>query len=217
MREGSPVQQGRPAGPAASDHPAERSRSRCRRSGLGRSVGSTGREPGRSGGGATAAAPGRCPPPGARLAGRGAGSHHRPRPAVRRGAHAPPGERCSASHWTRGISPSPWAAPIPWSWSSGWSSGTSAGSARDRKCVSGSMPFPSGPSPAGYLAVGQLPAVDEEGVRYPIRAAVANPDGLLRPSMAAYVRVLTEPASSSHAGVPGTARWARLAWWRIWS
>ena len=77
--------------------------------------------------------------------------------------------------------------------------------------------FPQRTFTGRVLAVGQLPAVDEEGVRYPIRAAVANPDGLLRPSMAAYVRVLTESASAATRVFRGPARWARLTWWRIWS
>jgi GAF domain-containing protein len=61
-------------------------------------------------------------------------------------------------------------------------------------------------------------AVDTAGeVRYPVRAIVANPEGVLRPSMAAYVRVLTDPASAAARLVRGPARWARLLWWRIWS
>jgi GAF domain-containing protein/biotin carboxyl carrier protein len=61
-------------------------------------------------------------------------------------------------------------------------------------------------------------AVDSAGeVRYPVRAIVANPEGVLKPSMAAYVRVLTDPASAAARLVRGPARWARLLWWRIWS
>ena len=55
------------------------------------------------------------------------------------------------------------------------------------------------------------------GRSYPVRAIVANPDGVLKPSMAAYVRVLTDPASAATRLVRGPARWARLLWWRIWS
>jgi len=46
---------------------------------------------------------------------------------------------------------------------------------------------------------------------------VANPDGALKPSMAAYVRVLTDPASAATRLLRGPARWARLTWWRFWS
>lgn len=52
---------------------------------------------------------------------------------------------------------------------------------------------------------------------YPVRAIVANPDGLLRPRMAAYVRVLTDPESAAMRLLRGPVRWARLLWWRIWS
>lgn len=52
---------------------------------------------------------------------------------------------------------------------------------------------------------------------YPVRAAVANPDGLLKPRMTAYVRVLTDPESAATRILRGPARWARLLWWRMWS
>ena len=52
---------------------------------------------------------------------------------------------------------------------------------------------------------------------YPVRAIVANPDGLLKPQMAAYVRVLTEPESAAMRILRGPVRWARLFWWRMWS
>ena len=54
-------------------------------------------------------------------------------------------------------------------------------------------------------------------VQYPVRALVANPDGVLKPSMSAYVRVLTDPTSAAARLVRGPARWTRLLWWRIWS
>jgi len=54
-------------------------------------------------------------------------------------------------------------------------------------------------------------------VRYPVRAVVPNPDGALKPSMAAYARVLTDPASAASRLLRGPLRWARLHWWRIWS
>ena len=65
-------------------------------------------------------------------------------------------------------------------------------------------------------SIGQLPAdTGTAAVRYPVRAAVANPDGLLRPQMAAYVRVLTGSASAADRLLRGPARWVRLLWWRI--
>jgi GAF domain-containing protein/biotin carboxyl carrier protein len=54
-------------------------------------------------------------------------------------------------------------------------------------------------------------------VQYPVRALVANPDGVLKPSMSAYVRVLTDPTSAAARLVRGPARWTRLLWWRMWS
>jgi RND family efflux transporter MFP subunit len=60
--------------------------------------------------------------------------------------------------------------------------------------------------------------VDSAGVvRFPVRAAVPNPDGLLRPGMAAYARVLTAPASVLGRIFREPARQARLLWWRMWS
>jgi multidrug efflux pump subunit AcrA (membrane-fusion protein) len=67
------------------------------------------------------------------------------------------------------------------------------------------------------LSVGPAPADSAGEVRYPVRALVPNADGALKPSMVAYVRVLTDPASAANRLVRGPARWARLFWWRIWS
>jgi GAF domain-containing protein/multidrug resistance efflux pump len=67
------------------------------------------------------------------------------------------------------------------------------------------------------VSIGQLPADTVGGVHYPVRARVANPDGLLKPSMAAYVRVLTDNASAAQRLLRGPVRWARLMWWRLWS
>jgi GAF domain-containing protein len=67
------------------------------------------------------------------------------------------------------------------------------------------------------LTVGQLPSDTGEVVHYPVRAAVANPDGLLKPEMAAYVRVLTDPTSAASRLLRGPARWLRLTWWRLLS
>jgi GAF domain-containing protein len=66
-------------------------------------------------------------------------------------------------------------------------------------------------------SVGQLPADTAGEVYYPVRAAVSNPDGLLKPDMTAYARVLTDPASTATRLFRGPVRWARLTWWRIWS
>jgi GAF domain-containing protein/multidrug resistance efflux pump len=66
-------------------------------------------------------------------------------------------------------------------------------------------------------SIGQLPADTAGSVRYPVRAAVPNPDGVLKPDMTAYVRVLTAPASTAGRLLRGPARWARLIWWRLWS
>ena len=66
-------------------------------------------------------------------------------------------------------------------------------------------------------SVGQLPADSGPSVRYPVRASVANPDGVLRPQMAAYARVLTAPASAASRVLRAPMRWARMMWWRLWS
>jgi len=68
------------------------------------------------------------------------------------------------------------------------------------------------------LSVAPVPS-DTAGddVRYPVRAVVGNSDGALKPSMAAYVRVLTDPASAATRLLRGPLRWTRLLWWRIWS
>jgi GAF domain-containing protein/biotin carboxyl carrier protein len=64
-------------------------------------------------------------------------------------------------------------------------------------------------------SIGQLPADSGAGtVRYPVRASVANPEGLLKPQMAAYVRVLTAPASAVDRLMRAPIRWARLLWWK---
>jgi multidrug efflux pump subunit AcrA (membrane-fusion protein) len=66
-------------------------------------------------------------------------------------------------------------------------------------------------------SVAPVPADSAAEVLYPVRAVVANPDGALKPSMAAYVRVLTDPASAATRLLRAPVRWARLFWWRIWS
>jgi GAF domain-containing protein len=66
-------------------------------------------------------------------------------------------------------------------------------------------------------SIAQLPLEQDGQVWYPVRAAVSNPDGLLKPEMAAHARVLTEPASTLTRALRAPTRWARLTWWRIWS
>jgi GAF domain-containing protein/multidrug resistance efflux pump len=65
-------------------------------------------------------------------------------------------------------------------------------------------------------SIGQLPADSGTGVQYPVRATVANPNGVLKPQMAAYARVLTAPNSALDRLLRAPARWARLLWWKIW-
>jgi multidrug efflux pump subunit AcrA (membrane-fusion protein) len=66
-------------------------------------------------------------------------------------------------------------------------------------------------------SVGQLPVDSSAGVRYPVRARVANPDGVLKSDMEAYARVLTAPMSAAGRTIRAPQRWARLIWWRLWS
>ena len=66
-------------------------------------------------------------------------------------------------------------------------------------------------------SLGPVPADSAERVSFPVRAAVANPGGLLRPGMRAYARVLTAPASVAARIVRAPVRWARLLWWRMWA
>lgn len=69
---------------------------------------------------------------------------------------------------------------------------------------------------AGWVtSVGQLPVDTGSSVRYPVRASVANPDGLLKPQMAAHARVLTNSASALDRLLRGPARWARLVGWKL--
>ena len=63
--------------------------------------------------------------------------------------------------------------------------------------------------PASLGAPGDQP-------RFPVRAVVANEDGLLRPGMTAYARVLTAPASVAGRLLRAPIRALRLFWWRVW-
>jgi RND family efflux transporter MFP subunit len=64
-------------------------------------------------------------------------------------------------------------------------------------------------------SIGQFSTDSSSEVHYAVRATVANPEGLLRPQMAAFVRVLTEPASAASRLLRGPTRWARLFWWKL--
>jgi GAF domain-containing protein len=66
-------------------------------------------------------------------------------------------------------------------------------------------------------SIGRLPFEGADGVRFPVRAMIPNPDGLLRPGMAAHARVLTAPASAVGRMLREPIRRARLLWWRLWS
>ena len=66
-------------------------------------------------------------------------------------------------------------------------------------------------------SIAAAPSTTGSDVRFPVRAVVANPDALLRPGMAAYARVLTEPASVLWRLARAPVRATRLAWWRFWS
>jgi multidrug resistance efflux pump len=64
-------------------------------------------------------------------------------------------------------------------------------------------------------SIAQLPRDEDGRVRFPVRAAVPNQEGLLKAEMAAHARVLTEPASLVERTLRGPVRWARLVWWRL--
>ncbi len=66
-------------------------------------------------------------------------------------------------------------------------------------------------------SIAPLPRTTQDHVEYPVRATIANPEGLLRPEMAAHARVLTDPASAATRLFREPGRWVRLAWWRLWS
>ena len=71
---------------------------------------------------------------------------------------------------------------------------------------------------AGQVTLlGQLPTDTGPEVLFPVRARVANPDGLLRPGMAAHVKVLTASTSVAGRVLRRPVRWLRLLWWRLWA
>ena len=67
------------------------------------------------------------------------------------------------------------------------------------------------------MSVAPLAHASEGHVLFPVRATFGNTDALLRPGMAAYARVLTEPASVLWRLVRDPMRAVRLSWWRMWS
>lgn len=67
------------------------------------------------------------------------------------------------------------------------------------------------------VMLAQLPSDSGAAVVFPMRAVVANPDGILRPGMTAHARVLTEPASIAGRLLRRPIRDVRLLWWRFWS
>jgi len=66
-------------------------------------------------------------------------------------------------------------------------------------------------------SVAPLSTGDTPNVAFFVRGTVANPEGLLRPGMNGYARVLTEPASTAGRLFRDPARAIRLWWWRMWS
>ena len=66
-------------------------------------------------------------------------------------------------------------------------------------------------------SIGSTSVLATGSVSFPVRAVVANPDGMLRPGMAAHARVLTAPASALWRILRTPVRATRLAWWRFWS
>ncbi|MFL5511609.1 MAG: efflux RND transporter periplasmic adaptor subunit, partial [Gemmatimonadales bacterium] len=68
---------------------------------------------------------------------------------------------------------------------------------------------------ARVTSVGLVPLDSGSTVHYPVRAVVANPQGLLKPQMAAYARVLTSPQSALDRMLRGPGRWLRVTWWKV--
>jgi GAF domain-containing protein len=77
--------------------------------------------------------------------------------------------------------------------------------------------LPSRTFEGSVTSIAELPKEQEGRVEYPVRAAVANPEGLLKPDMAAHARILTDPASIVTRTLRAPVRWVRLMWWRMWS
>lgn len=66
-------------------------------------------------------------------------------------------------------------------------------------------------------SIAPMPLDSGGSARFAVRAAIPNPDGSLRPGMAAYARVLSASASVLGRVFREPVRQARLLWWRMWS
>jgi multidrug resistance efflux pump len=66
-------------------------------------------------------------------------------------------------------------------------------------------------------SIAPIADADSIGVHFPVRAVVANDAGLLRPGMAVYARILTDPTSLAGRLLRAPVRAIRLLWWRLWS
>lgn len=64
-------------------------------------------------------------------------------------------------------------------------------------------------------SIAEVPADSGGPVYFPVRAAIPDPGALLRPGMAAHVRVLTDRASVAGRLLRAPVRWARLLSWRM--
>jgi multidrug efflux pump subunit AcrA (membrane-fusion protein) len=71
--------------------------------------------------------------------------------------------------------------------------------------------------PGRVTSIAAIASNGDGSASFPVRAVVANQGALLRPGMAAYARVLTEPASLLWRVARGPVRAFRLLWWRMWS
>lgn len=63
--------------------------------------------------------------------------------------------------------------------------------------------------------VAPLPVETTKGVYFFVRGLVPNDEGVLRPGMAAYAKVLTASTSVLGRILRAPTRWARLLWWRL--
>jgi GAF domain-containing protein/biotin carboxyl carrier protein len=64
-------------------------------------------------------------------------------------------------------------------------------------------------------SIAELPSGEGAQVYFPVRAAIPDPASLLRPGMAAHVRVLTDRASVAGRLLRAPVRWLRLLWWKM--
>jgi multidrug resistance efflux pump/transcriptional regulator with GAF, ATPase, and Fis domain len=64
-------------------------------------------------------------------------------------------------------------------------------------------------------SIAQLPSGDTTSVYFPVRAAIPDPDGMLKPGMAAHARVLTDRASVLGRLFRAPVRWLRMLWWKV--